>query len=464
MYIVVTGGGQVGTAIAKALLNEGHSVAIIESEPKMLEEMESLDVLAVKGNAACPKCLSEAGISSANMLVAVTGSDEVNIISCMIGKSKGCKTVARLRNPDYLHNSQIPDRQDIPNMDLVVSPDVVTANYIARVILLPGLVGSEELADGNSLIIEIMIKTGNPCMNRMLGSIALPQGAIVSMVSRRGHILEPSSAGPLRDGDRVAVVLESRSHINEVETAFGVPPGQGDTIGGRYEEGVEKIVIVGATRTGILAAQILEKDRPVVLVDQDTDRCTMASEKLDSAIVINGDATNINLFKDEGLDNANVLVATTDNGEYNMLACLLAKKRGIERTMATVDDTELRQLFEEIGIDLAVSPRLMTVDYIVNHICGKQVSSTMTTLQGSGITVIEIPVKETHWMVGKEYGNLKLPKGSHIGSVIRNGKAMAPTRFDKILPGDRMIIMVAPHTLRKVEKVFSYHSGILRTR
>jgi trk system potassium uptake protein TrkA len=459
MYIVVAGGGQVGAQIAKALLNDGHSVAIIESDTKCIENMEALDVLVVKGNAACPKDLAEAGINSANMLVAVTGSDEINIIACMIAKSKGLKTIARLRNPDYISSTMNPVARDIPNMDITVSPDVVTANFISRIILLPGLVASEDLAGGQSLIVEIRINEGNPSVDRMLGSFNLPPGAIVCIVSRNGRILEPHSVGPLRVGDRVAVVLETKSQIADVETAFGVAPGHGNTVGGTLEEGIEKVVVVGATRTGILAAKMIEKDRAVVVIDTKQERCVAASEKLEKSLVIQGDATDINLFKDEGLDNSDVLVATTDNSEYNMLACLLAKKRGIKRTLATVDDTELRQLFDEVGIDVAISPRLMTVDYIVNQICGQHVSSTMTTLQGSGITVMEVLVKETLWMVGKEYGNLKLPKGSSIGSIIRNGKTMVPNRFEKILPGDRIIVMVSPDSLRKVEKIFSYHSG-----
>jgi trk system potassium uptake protein TrkA len=298
----------------------------------------------------------------------------------------------------------------------------------------------------------------------MLGSISLPPGAIVGMVSRSGQLLNPGGAGPLREGDRVAVILESKRQIHDVEVAFGVLSNQVDTVGGRFEEGIEKVVIVGATRTGILAARMIEKDRAVVLIDTDQERCMKASEMLDSTIVINGDATNINLFRDEGLDNSNVLVATTENSEYNMLACLLAKKRGIERTLATVDDTELRQLFEEVGIDVAISPRLMTVDYIVNQICGKHVSSTLTTLQGSGITVMEVLVRDTLWMVGKGFGDLKFPKGSMIGSVIRNGKVMTPTRYDTIITGDRIIIMVSPQSLRKVEKMFSHHNSENRFR
>ncbi|MBU4031351.1 MAG: Trk system potassium transporter TrkA [Candidatus Thermoplasmatota archaeon] len=464
MYVVIAGAGHVGAHIAEALLEQGHSVAVIESDMKRFENIEAMDVLAIHGNAASPKNLADAGINSANMLVAVTGSDETNIIACVIGKSKGCKTIARLRSPDYLREGVGTGNLDVFGMDLVVSPDVVTANHISRSLLLPSLVESGELSEGQSLIIELRLSEGNPTLRRMLGSIQLPPGAIICSVSRNGQLLLPERVGPLELGDRIILVLDSRMLVANVETAFGVTKGGGTAVGGRLETGIDKIVIVGATKTGIQVAKKLENEKAMIVMDTNTERCQHARDVLEKAIVIHGDATDSALFIDEGLGDASVLVATTKNTDFNMLSCLLAKKRGVTRTMAIVDEPELKLLFEQIGVDMAVSPRMMTVDFILQNILGKQISSTQTTLHGSGITVLEVLVKDTLWMVGKEFGNIKFPRGAFVGSVIRGGKAIKPTRFDTIMPGDRIIMMAPQDSLHKVEKLFSYHSGTWRFR
>jgi len=464
MYVVVAGAGHVGVEVARALLAEGHSVAVIESNRKRLQVLESLDVLAVEGSASSPRTLAEAGVNSADMLIAVTGSDETNIVACVVGKSKGCKTVARLRSPDFIREGAISGRLDIFSIDLAVSQDMVTASHISKVLLLPSLFESGEIAEGRSLIIELKMAEGNASVGKMPGSIRLPQGALISSVCRDGQILDQAQAGAIRRDDRVILVLDSRSLVKQVEHAFGVAAGNGQSIGGSFEGGVEKVVIVGATRVGIQVAGLLEKDRATVLVDADQERCARASEFLEKAIVIQGDATDANLFRDEGLDNAAVLVAATDNSEFNMLSCLLARKRGVPRTMSTVDEPELRALFEQVGVDIALSPRKMVVDFIIQHISGTQVSSNVTNLQGSGLVAMEVVATDSLWMVGKEYGHIKMPKGSLIGTVIRNGKASRPSLFDIVRTGDRIIVMVLPDSMRKVEKLFSYRSRRGRKR
>lgn len=458
MYVVIAGAGQVGTQIAKILLEEGHSVAVIESDKKRLEAIESMDVLAVEGNAASPAKLREAGINSADLVVAATGSDETNIIVCVIGKSKGCKTVARLSNADYMKENAETGRLDIFSIDMAVSPDMVTASQVSKMLLLPSLVESGELSQGQALIIELRLTETSGAVSRMPASLSLPRGVIIGSVARYGNVLQPDMAGAFKPDDRVILVLDSGELVTDVEKAFGVPAGQGKPVGERLETGMHKLVIVGATRLGIQVASFLEQERVVVLIDRSQEKCTQATEVLASTLIICGDATDSELFMDEGIEDAGALVAATENAEYNMLCCLLAKKWGVGKTLAIVDDTEMRQLFEQVGVDVALSPRMMTVNTIIQHISGKHVSSTLTTMQGSGAKVMEVLVKESLWVVGKEYGQLKFPKNSYIGSVIRRGKVIVPTNFDIVRAGDRMIIFVGQESLKKVEKMFSHHN------
>jgi len=458
MYVVIAGAGQVGTQIAKVLLEEGHSVAVIESDRKRFEAIEGLDVLAVQGNAASPAKLREAGINSADMVVAATGSDETNIIACVIGKSRGAKTIARLSNSDYMKEGAETGRLDLFSIDMAVSPDMVTASQVSKMLLLPSLVESRELSQGQALIMEMRLNESSGAVGRMPASLGLPGGAIIGSVVRYGTVMPPDITGAFKPDDRVILVLNSKELVTSVEKAFGVPAGEGRAVGERLETGMHKLVIVGATRMGIRVAKSLENDRVIVLIDKSEEKCVRATEILSNTLIINGDATDSELFMDEGIEDAGALVAATENAEYNMLCCLLAEKWGVGKTLAIVDDTEMRQLFEQVGVDVALSPRMMTVNTIIQHISGKHVSSTLSTMQGSGAKVMEVLVKESLWMVGKEYGHLKFPKNSYIGSVIRQGKVIVPTNFDIVRTGDRMIIFVGQESLKKVERMFSHHS------
>ena len=457
MYIVVAGAGQVGTQIAQTLLDEGHSVAVIESNKKRFDDIESMDVLAVRGNAASPAKLREAGINSANLLVAVTGCDETNIIACVIAKSKGCKTVARLSNADYMKEGAETGRLDIFSIGMAVSPDMVTASKITEMLLLPTLVESGKLS-GHAIIIELRLADSSKAIGRMPASLGLPNGAIIGSVTRHGAVIHSDNSGEFRPDDRVTIVLNSKELVANVEAAFGVPSGNGKAVGQRLETGMHKVAIVGATRMGIQVAKSLENDRIVMLIDDSQDKCTRATEELGSTMVICGDATDSDLFDEEGIQDAGALVAATDNAEYNMLCCLLAKKWGIGKTLAIVDDAEMRQLFEQVGVDVALSPRMMTVNTIIQQISGKKESSTLTTMQGSGTKVMEVLVKESLWMTGKEYGQLKFPKNAYVGSVIRGGKVIVPTKFDIVRAQDHMIIFLGQESLKKVEKMFSHHN------
>ncbi len=456
--MIVAGAGQVGTQIAKRLLDDGHSVALIESDKQRLESIEVMDVMAVEGNAASPDKLVEAGVNSADMLVAVTGSDEVNIIACVFAKSKGCKTVARISSTDYIKEGTKTGKLDVFGVDVAVSPDMVTALQISKMLLLPSLVESSDIAKGRSLVVELRLTPGCSAVSRMPSSIKLPKGATMGAISRFGAVLKPELCGELAKDDRVLVVLESSEMIAQVENAFGLGSGEARMVGDRLETGMQKIAIVGATRTGVQVAKLLEGSRVVILVDRDGSRCADATRILSSAIVIHGDATDPELLQEEGIEDANAFVSATENTEFNMLSCLLAKRMGVRKTLAIVDDTELRQLFEQIGISVAISPRLMTVSAILQHILRKGSHTSLSMLQGSGTRVLDVEVPKSLWMVGREYGAIRFPKNAFISAVIRDKKVMVPTKFDRVRPGDHMIILAGEESVGRVEKMFMHRS------
>ena len=195
-----------------------------------------------------------------------------------------------------------------------------------------------------------------------------------------------------------------------------------------------------------------------MLIDMDEAKCTEATTQLATTLVIHGDARDPDVLTGEGVEDASAFVATTENTEFNMLTCLLAKRLGVGKTLAIVDEPEVRQLFEQIGISVAVSPRMMTVNTILQYIHGKAQPGSVTMLQGAGVRVMEVVVTKGLWMAGRDYGSVRFPKNAFISVVIRDGKVMVPTRFDKVRLGDRMIINVGQDAIGKVERMFMHKS------
>lgn len=453
MYIIVAGMGQVGLQIVETLLLEGHNLAVIEDDPKRIGVIENMDLLSVEGNAASLSVLIKAGINSADLFIAATGSDEVNIISCVIAKSKGCRTIAQINSQDYIPENTTAGKLDLFGIDLAICPDLVTATHMSKMLLLPSLVDSEEVRRDGVMIISFTLMPGCRAVGNKTEGVAVPNGATIAAISRMGVVVQPELSGTLREDDKVYVIIDSKSKIKPVEKAFGLESGTSDVVGEQLETGLEKVMIVGANETGIRLAKILESTRHVVIFDEDERACQYAAGQLGSTLVINSSGTDDKALRDEGVQDVGAFVATTRSSEYNMLSCLLARRLGARKTMAVVEDPELRPLFEQIGVSVTISPRLTTANHMLKHV-PRGATSTIAALPSTDSRVLEIRVTKGLSVVGREFGKLKLPSNSFIGAVIRERKVLIPTRYDVVRNGDRLILFVGAESLRRVEKMF----------
>ncbi len=453
MYIIVAGMGRVGRQIVETLIQEGHNLAAIESESQRLGGVENLDLLTVHGSAASISALLEAGINSADLFIAATGSDEVNIISCIIAKSKGCKTIARVNSQDYMPEGVTSGKLDLFGIDLAICPNRVTSNQMAEMLLLPSLVESEKISKSGSMIISFFLAGGSGARGKNPAAIGLPQGCVLASISRMGAVIDPDLAGELREGDKVFVVANSKDRIPDVEKAFGIEAGASKVVGAGLQTGIDKVMIVGANEMGIHLASILEKSRHVVLIDEDEKACEDAASALEKALVINASGIDDDALKDEGIEEVGAFVATTASNEFNMLSCLLARHLGVGKTMAVVHEPDLRPLFEQIGITVTICPRIITANTMLKYVPGST-ATKMATAPTRNERVLEIKVTEDLWVIGKEFGRIKLPHNCFIGAVIRDKLAIVPTKFDLVRAGDRLILFVGAESLRRVEKLF----------
>ncbi len=457
MYIIVAGIGQVGLQIVETLLEEGHSVVVIENDPDRMKEVDSLDLLSISGNAASLKTLIEAGINNADLFIAATGCDEINIVSSVIAKKKGCRTMARVNSLDYMTENKTACKLELFGIDLAICPDQVTANHMAKMLLLPSLVESEVVSKEGGLIINFVLPEKSPLTSINVEGITLPKGCLVSAISRSGAVVSPELAGKFRDGDKIFVTVDSKEKIVDVEKAFRLEIDISTVVGSKMETGMDKIMILGANDIGINLARNLETSRLVLLMDEDEERCLEASKHLHKALVIRTSGIDDDALKEEGIEDVGAFVATTDSSEFNMLACILAKKLGVRKTMALVEDPDLISLFEQIGITVALSPRMITANSMLKHIAkpGERPNTKqIATLPANDSRVIEVFVTKSLWIVGKEFGKIKLPSNSFIGSVIRGGGVMKPTQFDIVRAGDRLIIFTGVESLKKIDKLF----------
>ena len=457
MYIIVAGMGQVGLQIVETLLEEGHNLAVIENDPDRMSAVENMDLLSVNGNAASLSSLIEAGINSADLLIAATGSDEVNIISSVIARTKGCRTMARVNSRDYVPENMMSGKLELFGIDLAICPDKVTASHMAKMLLLPSLVDSEIISKEGGLIINLLLPETNSLVSKNIDAVTLPKGCQISAVSRFGAVVEPELAGNFRGGDKVFIVVDSKDKITEVERLFGLQTNASRVMGDKMETGMNKIMIVGADEIGINLAMQLEDSRLVLLMDGDEHKCQKAARYLKKGLVINTSGIDDKALREEGIEDVGAFVATTDSSQFNMLACLLAKQMGVEKTMALVDNPELISLFEQIGITVPLSPRMITANTMLRHISKpgeKPRAKQIASLPSNDSRVIEIFVSKSLWIVGKEFGKIKLPHNSFIGSVIRSGSVMRPTQFDVVRPGDRLIIFAGTESLKKLDKLF----------
>jgi trk system potassium uptake protein TrkA len=447
MYVVIAGAGKVGHALAYSLYSEGHDVAVIEKDLEICKRAEALDILVVRGNAGALDVLANAGIENAELFIGATNNDETNLIACAYAKSKGAKTIARIDSADYLNEPISKAKFRYLGVDIALCPALVVGIKIARSLLKPTLLDADIFAKGKVQVLEAIVDKNSPAANKTLKEIKFPRSCSVVAIIRNGDVIIPTIKDSLIPNDNLVIMLGNSELIPSVEGVIG-----GKKVTARKEE-LKRVMIVGATRTGVHIAKLLEKYATVTLIEPNKELCEKVSAEFSSAIVTHGNPMDRELLVGEGIKGIDAFIATTDKDETNMLSALLAKEEGAKSTIALIDTPELKASLETVGIDMIINPRLVTISTILQYARKSELLSFKLLKEGEA-QVLEFIVTEQSPTMGKKLKDTSFPKNSIIGAIVRNEKVIVPTSEDTLHLDDKVIIFAKTDALPKLEKLF----------
>ncbi len=434
MRVVIAGAGEVGYNIAAALA-EKHEVYVIESNEERFNTVAMLDVVALRGNAANLDVLRRARTAEADVFIAVTGDDEVNLLAGVAARKMGAKKViVRVENPEYVDK---PIVRDHPlGYDVIICPQLALAHEAVRIIGIPGAVDVVTFSGGRVEMLEFLVMERSMADGKKVKDLNLPRNVVITTIYRNGEVIIPRGDTELRSGDRVAIV----GRTGEIEKITGL---FGPAI-------VKKVTVFGAGTIGSYIARILEKGRlRVKVIDSSLEKCEAMSEVLSSARIVCGDATDIELLKEERVGESDAIVAATESDEKNLLICLLSKNMGAKKTIAKVERGEYVRLFEAVGVDVALNPRKVTYNEVMK-LLGKMQVETVAEVECA--TVVEIVLKNER-LAGKRLAEIRLPENTIIGAIVRGDECLIPRGDTRLQLGDRLLIFT-DRGIEEVEEIF----------
>jgi len=442
--VVIVGAGKVGFSLAQYLVEEDHEVIVIEKDEERRNIIQNnLDVMTIPGNGASPRVLMNKDLRSADLMIAVTDSDEVNMVACMAAKQVGIsRTIARVRNIEYVGKEENDFHRSL-GIDLAINPEYVTALEISRVMLTPAALDVEDYAEGKVRLLEVKIRDESPLIKIPLNRLVLPPNILIAAVLRQNRMIIPNGNDILLPSDNIFLVGEPQA-LKNIQNEFTEKLSP-----------ISKVMIIGAGRIGRRLAVILENEGiSVKVIDKNQERCQELARYLKRGSVFYGEGTDLELLMEEGVGEADAVVCLTDDDKLNLLLALLAKDMGTQKTIVRVGRTEYIPLMEKVGVDCVLSPRLITTGVILSQVKkGNYVSISL--LEGAKAQAMEVIVRESSKVAGKKLKDINFPEHFLVGAVVHGNKVYIPNGESILYPDDRAIIFVLQDTINKVEKYFS---------
>lgn len=445
MDIVIIGSGEVGHHLADVLSKGEHRVSVIDKDPDRIRELqESLDVQAVGGDATVAEELTLAGVPKADIVVAATDNDLVNMVACVLSKKLGARRVIlRIKDTSRLEGFRFFYKGAL-GYDVLFSTEELAAEMVLRTVATNHALEVETFAGGQVQLRRLRIGPSSELVGRPLAKLRLPSGVMLVAVIRDGEVSVPGGGFELESDDHVYVV-GMRSSLDEFEALAGEPV-----------KIRRKVVIMGGGSAGASIAARLD-DLPgisVRLFERDSERARDVATQLSSRVlVLNGDATDLDFLLEEQVGDVDVFIAATGDDEDNLIACQLAASQGVGRTVALVNKRSYRNVYNLMNIDVAVSPRLQCAQQILRFVRSESVSSIAVIADGRA----EVLEMEAHFAGGKKerrVKNLGLPDGAKIGAVVRQEDVFIPNGESVIEDGDQVILFILPEEIRAVEEIF----------
>ncbi len=445
LKVIVIGAGKVGFSLAQILSSEKHDVTVVEIDEERSEVLrEKLDVKVITGNGASFPVLEDADTRGADLFLAVTQNDEFNILASVIAKSMDVKkTVARVRNPDYDFNiSKKITREKFLGIDLIINPEKVAAKEISKLISVPELVNVEYFAQGKIQTIEFKPNEGFEYYDVPLKDLPIPERSVLIALLRDEEIIIPSGNDQIRRND-VVFALSRTKDIQDLTTFFNLK-----------KKKINNVTLLGGERVSFYLARILEKKKiNVKIIERNPVKCEELARNLDNVLIINGDVSDINLLKEEGVDKSDFIVSLTNDDKLNLLVTLFLKHLGVEKSITQIRRSDYLPLIEKIGVENIISPRSLTSTAILNFIKSDSIIS-LSLLAGDKAQMLEVTLNNRKCSIlDKPLKDINFPCGVIVGAITRDDDILVPRGNDVLKFGDNIVLFMLPDCFEKIQKM-----------
>lgn len=441
MKIIIIGAGKVGYTLAENLTAENNDVTIIDKNVHGIEKIEdNLDVMCIKGNGVSASILLEAGIENADLLIAVTGSDVINMVCCLTAKKLGVyQTVARVRDPEYADElSLIKDQLGV---DFVINPEFAAAEEIARTLGFSSAINVERFASGRVRMVELKITPDVNFIGKKVRDIGkYSTSSVILGVIVRGHeVIVPTGEEKIRENDIVYVIGKSSNIYNFCKVC------------GKYPEKIKNVIIMGGGRIAYYLYKLLESmNMNIKIIEIDRERCYELSEMLPKALIINSDATEQEVLLSENIRGMDSFVAVTGIDEQNLMSSLIAKGMGVKKIVTKISRTNYINIVRDLGIDCIITPKLITTNQILKYARGNAVESLLK-IAGGEVEILEFLVEKNSNLINKAIKNIEIVENTIIATIVRKHEVVVPHGDDIIKKGDRVIVITKQKNISELK-------------
>lgn len=455
MKIIILGAGQVGGSLAGSLASEANDITVVDNDGDRLRELSSnLDIRTVQGHASYPGVLREAGAEDADLLVAVTNSDEVNMVACQVAYTffRTPTKIARVRSVNYLARNALFSNDAFP-IDVVISPEQVVTNYVKRLIEYPGALQVLSFADGKAQLVAVKAFHGGPLVGNELRALRQHMPKIdtrVAAIFRRDRAIMPEGSTIIEAGDEVFFIAATRD-IRAVMSELR-----------RVEDNYKRIMITGGGNIGERLAEAIETRYSIKLIERSSTRCRQLSTHLTRTVVVHGTGTDKQLLLEESIEDIDVFCALTSDDEANIMSAMLAKRLGARKTIALVNNPAYVDLLQGGDIDIAFSPQQVTLGSLLTHVRRGDIANVHALRRGAAeaIEIVARGDSRSSKVVGRRIGDLDLPEGATIGALVRRDQVIMGHDNVVIEPEDHvMVFVVDKKRIRDIERLFSVGLG-----
>ena len=450
MKIIILGAGQVGSSVAQNLASEANDITVVDTKQEVLQDLQDrIDIRTVAGTASHPEILTAAGAEDADMILAVTNSDEINMVACQVAYTLFHTPIkiARVRAPEYLNYPKLFSQEALP-IDVLISPEKLVTEYIERLIEHPGALQVLDFAGGRVQLVAVRAVEGGPLVGHELRELREHMPGVearVAAIFRRGNAILPEGDTVIEADDEVFFVA-ARKDIRAMTSELR-----------RLEKPVRRVMIAGGGNIGLRLAEAIEDRYQVKLIECNADTARRLSERLDKSIVLLGDAADEELLLEENIENTDVFCALTNDEEANILSSMLAKRLGARKVMSLINRASYVDLVQSEAIDIAISPQQATIGSLLTHVRRGDVVVVHSLRRGAAeaIEAVAHGDSTTSKVVGRTIDEIRLPPGTTIGAVVRGDQVVIAHHDTVIQPDDHVVLfLVDKRHIADVERLF----------